>query len=127
MTAPKIKAASPSFMPESASGEHDEGNASLRIADMSATQIRVLPVRPPRKEQNRLAKQRSREKKAAQGRVTFQIELAGSDAVTVKFLQEAQSGNRETFLARALLVGAKFAYNSGNVRGGKKRIKGAHK
>ena len=97
------------------------------IADMSAQPLRALPDRKARTEQNRLAKQRSREKAKEQGLVTFQIQLPAADAQTVAWLRQAQSGSPETFLARALVVGAKFAYNSGNVRGGKKRIKGARK
>jgi len=96
-------------------------------ADMSAQPLRALPVRSPRTEQNRQAKQRQRQREKEEGKFSFTIDLAGSDAQTIKFLRNAQSGNRETFLARALLIGAKFVYNSGNVRGGKKRIKGGGK
>lgn len=98
-----------------------------RNADLSANPLRVLPGRTARTEQNRLAQQRSRAKAREKGLVKFEITLSASDAQLVNWLRQAQSGSEETFLARALVLGAKFAYNSGNVRGGKKRIKGATK
>jgi hypothetical protein len=91
---------------------------------MSALPLRVLPARTARAEQNRQAKARQREREREIGLATFHIALSGADAAMVHWLRTAQSGDVETFLARALVVGCKFVYNSGNVRGGKKRIKG---
>ena len=97
------------------------------IADMSAPQIRILPVRTTRTEKNRQYKAAQRERERQTGLVKVEVMLSASDAQLVNWLRTAQSGNAETFIARALVVGAKFAYNSGNVRGGKRRIKGVAK
>jgi len=98
--------------------------AVLKIADMSANPLRALPARTPRTEQNRQAKQRQRARAREKGITTFHIELPADQAQLLAWLRNAQSGDVETFLARALVTGAKFVYNSGNVRGGKNRIKG---
>ena len=102
-------------------------NTVRKDADMSALPLRALPARTSRTEQNRQAKQRQRAREREIGLALFHIALSGSDAAMVNWLRTAQSGDVETFLARALVTGAKFVYNSGNVRGGKKRIKGAGK
>jgi hypothetical protein len=91
------------------------------IADTSA--IHAVPKRSKRTEQNRRAKQAQRERERNSGLVKFEVFLGASDGQLVAWLREAQSGSREDFISRALVMGAKFLYNSGNVRGGKKRIK----
>jgi len=95
-----------------------------RIADMSAFPLRVVPQRSTRAEQNRLAQERSRAKKAAKGLVMVQVQVTAAEAFLLETLRNAQAGPKETFHGRALITGAKFVFNSGNVRGGKKRIKG---
>ncbi len=98
--------------------------AAATNADMSAMPFVVVPQRTARAEQNRLAKQRQRARAGAAGLVKLEIHLSASDAALVTWLRQAQSGNPDSFVARALVTGAKFVFNSGNVRGGKKRIKG---
>ena len=98
-------------------------SALAKIADMSALP-RLLPARSRRAEQNRLAKERQRAREAEVGLVTLHVTVPASDAQLIKWLRTAHQGDEASFLTRALIVGAKFTYNSGNVRGGKKRIKG---
>lgn len=105
-------------------------NTAKAIADMSAHAEprrtafpRLLPVRSPRTEQNRRAKQRQRDKQRTVGAVTFPVMLTAEDAQLLVWLRQAQAGSEAQFYARALVIGAKFVYNSGNVRGGKRRIK----
>ena len=98
--------------------------AALKNADMSASPFVIVPKRTTRTENNRKAKQRSRAKAAAAGLKKLEVVLTASDAQLVGWVRKAQSGNPETFLGRALVVGAKFLFNAGNVCGGKKRIKG---
>ena len=100
-------------------------NKAAKHADMSA--IHALPTRTKRQEQNRLAKQAQRERAKQTGVVKFEVLLVASEAQLVNWLRDAQSGPRDSFIARALVVGAKFLFNAGNVRGGKKRIKGGAK
>lgn len=100
--------------------------SALRLsADTSA--IHVVPARTARQEQNRRAKAAQRDRQRQSGLVKVELHLTGADAALVEWLRRSQSGNPETFAVRALVVGAKFLYNAGNVRGGKKRIKGAGK
>lgn len=96
--------------------------AAKAIADMSALP-RILPSRSPRTEQNRRAKQRQRARMQATGVVTVSVTLPAADAQLLVWLRRAQAGSEAQFYARALVIGAKFVYNSGNVRGGKRRIK----
>ncbi|MDR3406350.1 MAG: hypothetical protein P4L99_27950 [Chthoniobacter sp.] len=91
---------------------------------MSALPLKAVPSRTARTEQNRQAKQRERAKAREAGLATFHITLPADQAQQLAWLRTAQSGDVETFFARALVTGAKFVYNSGNVRGGKRRIKG---
>lgn len=100
-------------------------SAANAIADMSAwPQPRLVPARTPRTEQNRRAKQRQRERDRAVGVTTVPVSLTVEEAQLLVWLRKAQAGPDATFYARALVIGAKFVYNSGNVRGGKRRIKG---
>lgn len=96
---------------------------AAKIADMSAL-LEVLPRRSRRTEQNRQAKERQRARAQGVGLVKVEVMLTTEAAQLVTWLRKAQSGDMATFVSRALVVGAKFVYNSGNVRGGKKRIKG---
>ena len=100
-------------------------SAVKTIADMSAPLLRVVPQRTARQEQNRRAKQAQRERDRAAGIVAVELKLSTADAQLVEWLRGAQAGNPETFDARALVIGAKFLYNAGNVKGGKRRIKGS--
>ncbi|HEY3898958.1 MAG TPA: hypothetical protein VGM54_10115 [Chthoniobacter sp.] len=99
-------------------------NKALKIADMSALPLRVVPDRTARTEQNRQAKQRQRERERVGGFTEVHVKLSAEQVAQLTWLRQAQSGDMESFLVRALMTGAKFVYNSGNVRGGKKRIKG---
>jgi hypothetical protein len=96
--------------------------AAKTIADMSAFP-KLLPARSPRTEQNRRAKQAQRARQLAAGQVTVTVTLPAGEAQLLVWLRTAQSGSPEQFYARALVTGAKFVYNSGNVRGGKRRFK----
>lgn len=96
--------------------------ATKTIADMSALP-HVLPARTARTEQCRQAKQRQRARQLAAGAVTFSVTLTAADAQLLVWLRKAQPGSEAQFYTRALVTGAKFCYNSGNVRGGKRRIK----
>lgn len=103
-------------------------NASASLpttADMSALPFRVLPSRKARTEKNRQYKAAQRARDRERGFVKLEIRVPESEAQLIEWLRTAQAGNPETFLSRALVTGAKFVYNAGNVRGGKKRIKGA--
>lgn len=99
--------------------------AARKIADMSALPLQVVPARTARAEQNRRAKQRQRDKEKALGVTEVLVKLTAEQVAQLTWLRQAQSGDLESFFARALVIGAKFVYNSGNVRGGKKRIRGA--
>ena len=96
--------------------------AAKTIADMSAFP-KLLPARSPRTEQNRQAKIRQRARQLAAGVVTFSVTLTAADAQLLVWLRQAQAGSEAEFYTRALVTGAKFVYNSGNVRGGKRRFK----
>lgn len=76
-----------------------------------------------RKEQNRRNKaaQRQREKEAGQATIT--ITLSAQEYTDFLTMRDTQSGPIDTFAKRAFLTGCKFCANSGNVRGGKKKIR----
>jgi hypothetical protein len=96
--------------------------AAKTNADMSAFP-QLVPARSPRTEQNRRAKQRQRQRQLAAGTVTMTVPLTAADAQLLAWLRTAQSGSEAEFYTRALMTGAKFCYNSGNVSGGKRRFK----
>lgn len=76
-----------------------------------------------RKEQNRRNKaaQRQREKEAGQATIT--ITLSAKEYTAFLAMRDTQSGPIDTFAKRAFLTGCKFVANSGNIRGGKKKIR----
>ena len=95
---------------------------SPSIADQSAPLAVVSLARLHRTEKNRLYKAAQRDRERASGRLTIEIKLNPEEAEAFRALQLAQNGPVDDFAKRALLTGAKFLYNAGNRRGGKKRV-----
>jgi len=92
-------------------------------ADMSAPANSELLVSLTRTEKNRRYKAAQRARQKASGVTTLTIELTEEETKAFRAMQAAQRGPIEDFAKRALLTGAKFVANSGNTRGGKKKIR----
>lgn len=70
-------------------------------------------------------KQRQRERLAEAGVTKVEIQVTAEEAELLAKLKELQKGNPDTFLGRALLMGAKFLANSGQPKG--QKVKGGAK
>lgn len=92
-------------------------------ADRSASANSKPLVKLTRREKNRAYKAAQRNRQKAAGITTIQIELSSEEAQAFRAMQRIQSGPEWDFAKRALLTGAKFVANSGNSRGGKKKIR----
>ncbi len=76
-----------------------------------------------RRAQNKEAQKRSRDKARSEGGTEIRVKLCWQELELLEAAAALQAGPREDFFRRALLTGAKFLANSGNVRGGKRRFR----
>lgn len=70
-------------------------------------------------------KQRQRQRLAEVGVVKIELLVTAEESALLAELRDRQKGNVDTFLARALLTGAKFLANAGQAKG--RKVKGGAK
>jgi hypothetical protein len=107
-----------------------EGKPELEViplesapGDMSSGRHSITPATLSKRERDRRNKAAQRARQKAHGSHTLTITLTADEAAAFRALQERQAGPKDDFAKRALITGAKFLYNAGNRRGGKKRVR----
>jgi len=101
------------------------GNPWITAVDLS-TLPSVVAARQRRverrREQFRASQQKRRIALRASGSHTVQVVINNAEFSILNTAATLQNGPLDDFWKRALLVGAKFLANSGNVKGGKVRL-----
>lgn len=101
----------------------DVSSFSATVAAMTTTATSETKAEI-RRQQLREAKKRQREGLRAGGGREVQIRIGTMEEYeTIRAAKAMYQGDPDEFLARALVVGAKFLANSGNRKGGKVRLK----
>lgn len=80
-------------------------------------------ARERRREASRKAHKARRDAARQSGALEIRLVFTGDEAALLQTLREKSSVPIETWAPYCFLTGAKFVFNMGNVRGGKKRIR----